>query len=182
MTNKNLKFLEKKLKLSFKDSLINISEDTRIIIIAQKEQVLNILKFLKGKGYDHLALISCADWIEENEFELVYIISSYGDPHTNWENIAKSKQPIGVGVNIILKTRISRENPQFITAIPVFENAEPYEREIHELFGINFEGHPRLTPLFLEREYKIPPFRKDFDTRKYVEEVFDKIPFVEEKK
>jgi len=52
---------------------------------------------------------------------------------------------------------------------------------MHELFGIKFEGHPRLTPLLLEREYKIPPFRKDFDTRKYVEEVFDKIPLVDNK-
>ena len=73
------------------------------------------------------------------------------------------------------------KDPQFVTSIPVFENAEPYEREIHELFGINFKGHPRLIPLFLERDYKIPPFRKDFDTKKYVEETFDKIPFVEDK-
>jgi len=34
----------------------------------------------------------------------------------------------------------------------------------------------------LERDYKIPPFRKDFNTREYVKEVFDKIPFVEDKK
>ena len=81
----------------------------------------------------------------------------------------------------ILKTRISRENPQFVTSIPVYENAEPYEREIHELFGVNFEGHPRLIRLFLERDYKIPPFRRDFDTKEYVKNVFEKIPFVEDK-
>ena len=71
--------------------------------------------------------------------------------------------------------------PLFKTVTAIFPNAEPYERELHELFGILFEGHPRLTPLFLEREYKIPPFRKDFDTRRYVEEVFDEIPSVEDK-
>ena len=156
--------LTKELESTFKDIQIVISENNRLIITTQKDATLSILSFLKEKGYSHLALISCADWIEEKEFELIYIITSYGEK-----------------INIILKSRISRENPQFITAMPVFENAEPYEREIHELFGINFEGHPRLTPLFLEREYKIPPFRKDFDTRKYVEEVFDKIPVVEDK-
>jgi len=110
------------------------------------------------------------DWIEEKEFELVYILTAYPgkDEFTGREHV-------------ILKTRISRERAEFKTIIPIFRNAEPYEREIHELFGINFEGHPRLTHLLLEREYEIPPFRKDFDTRKYVEEVFDKIPFVEEK-
>ena len=153
---------KKELESTFKDIQIVIPEDKRLTITAPKDAVLSILSFLKEKGYDHLALISCADWIKEKEFELIYIITSYGEK-----------------ISIILKTRIPRERPQFITAIPVFENAEPYEREIHELFGINFKGHPRLTPLFLEREYKVPPFRKDFDTRKYVEEVFDKIPPVE---
>ncbi len=161
-----MKLLKEQLESNFKGIQINIPEDTQIIINAGKEQILDVLKFLQDKGYDHLALISCVDWIEKKEFELVYIIGSYGETRAQ----------------VILKTRIPRENPEFVTAISVFRNAEPYEREIHELYGINFEGHPRLTPLFLEREYKIPPFRKDFDTRKYVKEVFDKIPFVEDKK
>ena len=84
-------------------------------------------------------------------------------------------------LHIILKTRIPREKPDFQTITGIFPIAEPYEREIHELFGIEFEGHKRLTPLLLERGYEIPPFRKDFDTRKYVEDVFEKITFVEDK-
>ena len=160
MTNQKLK---REIELAFKDILVAIPENTRLIINAKKEQILDILNFLKEKGYDHLALISCVDWLEEKEFELVYVLTPYPEKG-----------------HIILKTRISRENAQFKTVIPIFKNAEPYERELHELFGINFAGHPRLTPLFLEREYKIPPFRKDFDTRKYVEEVFGPIPAVEE--
>jgi NADH-quinone oxidoreductase subunit C len=166
--------LKKELELAFKDIQVVIPEDSRQTIIAPEDAVLSILSFLKEKGYDHLALISCVDWIKDKEFELIYILSTYMNKNDEYTDKEKA--------NIILKTKISRENPQFITAIPVFENAESYEREIHELFGINFEGHPRLTPLFLERKYKIPPFRKDFDTRKYVEEVFDRIPAVEEKK
>jgi len=165
--------LTKELESSFQDIQIVNPDDNSLTVIVQKDAALSVLSFLKEKGYDHLALISCVDWIKEKEFELIYILSAYmnkNDEHTDKEK-----------AHIILKTNISRENPQFITAIPVFENAEFYEREIHEFFGIHFEGHPGLTPLFLEREYKIPPFRKDFDTRKYVEEVFDKIPAVEER-
>jgi NADH-quinone oxidoreductase subunit C len=81
----------------------------------------------------------------------------------------------------MVKTTVSRDDPRVATAIGVFPNIEPYERETHELFGIHFDGHPRLTPLFLEREYSIPPFRKDFDTRKYVQDVFDTIPSVSDK-
>ncbi len=167
MNNKKLK---EELDATFKEIKVSIG-DNKLIIDGKKEQLMDVLKFLKDKGFDHLSLISCVDWIEEKEFELVYILGSYGAPEQQ-----------STRAQVILKTRISREKAEFITVIPVFKNAEPYEREIHELFGIKFEGHPRLTPLFLEREYKIPPFRKDFDTRKYVEEVFDKIPFVEEKK
>ncbi|MBE9547452.1 MAG: NADH-quinone oxidoreductase subunit C [Proteobacteria bacterium] len=165
--------LKEKLESTFSDIEVTISEDDRLIITAPKDAVLSILSLLKAKGYEHLALISCVDWIEEKEFELVYILSAYMQKEDEYTDKEKT--------NITLKTRISRENPEFITVIHVFENAEPYERELHELFGINFEGHPRLTPLLLEREYKIPPFRKDFDTREYVKEVFDEIPFVEDK-
>jgi NADH-quinone oxidoreductase subunit C len=164
--------LKKELENSFKDISVDTSESNRLTIDVATEQAMSVLGFIKDKGYEHLALISCVDWIEKEEFELVYILSAYmkrDDEYTDKEK-----------TNIILRVRISRENPLFPTVIPIFKNAEPYERELHELYGINFKGHPRLTPLFLEREYKIPPFRKDFDTRKYVKEVFDKIPFVED--
>jgi NADH-quinone oxidoreductase subunit C len=164
------KSLKEELESNFRDIRISIPEDSRMIISVWREQALNILRFLKEKGYGHLALISCVDWIEEKEFELVYIMAHYlsrNDEYTDKERL-----------NIILKTRIPRENPQFETVVPIFKDAEAYEREIYELFGINFEGNQRLIPLFLERDYRIPPFRKDFDTREYVKEVFDKIPFV----
>jgi NADH-quinone oxidoreductase subunit C len=168
------KSLKREIKSKFKDVQVFIPEDTSILINAGKDQLLAVLKFLKEKGYDHLALISCIDWNEEKQFEMVYILTPY---------LQRSKKINGDGkIRTMVKVRIPRESAEFITVIPIFENAEPYEREIHELFGINFEGHPRLTPLFLEREYKIPPFRKDFDTRKYVKDFFDNIPFVTEKK
>lgn len=166
------KELINELELTFKDIKISLSGDTRIIIKAIKEQVFTILRFLKDKGYDHLALISCVDWIERSEFELVYIVTPY---------LINDKEYIEKG-DIHLKTTIPREKPEFKTIIPIFANAEPYERELHELFGIKFEGHPRLTHLLLERDYEIPPFRKDFDTRAYVDDFFKSIPTIEEEK
>ncbi len=165
--------LKKNLESAFKEIRVGIPEKDRLIITASREVVSSILMFLKEKGYEHLGLVSCVDWIEEKEFELVYILSAYmqeDDEYTDREKI-----------NIILKTRIPRDNPDFFTVIPIFKNAEPYERELHELYGIHFEGHPRQIPLLLERDYKIPPFRKDFDTREYVEEVFDNIPLIEDR-
>ena len=165
--------IKEQLELTFKAVVVTIPEEARMVVNIQKDQVLAVLRFLKDRRFDHLALVSCVDWIEEKEFELVYILNRY--IQTDQEHTAKED------LHLIAKARNSREKPQFETVTGIFPNAEPYEREIHELFGIKFEGHKRLTPLFLERDYEIPPFRKDFDTRKYVEEVFDKIPFVEGK-
>lgn len=163
--------LRQKLEATFKDIWIASSEESRMAVSAESDNVLAILRFLKDAGFNHLALLSAVDWIEDDCFELCFILSSY---MLNDDEYIDSQR-----LHIILKTKIPREKPQFKTVIGIFPNAEPYEREIHELFGIKFEGHPRLTPLLLEREYEIPPFRKDFDTRKYVKEVFDKIPSVE---
>jgi len=163
--------LRQKLEATFKDIQVSIPEDSKITITAESDSVPAILRFLKDAGFDHLALLSAVDWIEDDCFELCFILTSYMQ---NDDEVTGRQR-----LHIILKTRIPREKPQFKTVIGIFPNAEPYEREIHELFGINFEGHPRLTPLLLEREYEIPPFRKDFDTRKYVKDLFDNIPFVE---
>ena len=167
----NQSFTEK-LDTAFSDIRVDIREADRLVVTAKKDAVLSVLSFLKENGYDHLSLISCVDWIAEKQFELVYILSGYMHQNNEYGDEEKT--------TIILKTRISRESPEFLTAIPIFKNAEPYERELHELFGIHFKGHPRLTPLFLERAYQIPPFRKDFDTRQYVKDVFDRIPFMED--
>jgi NADH-quinone oxidoreductase subunit C len=167
------KSLIEKLESTFKDVQVVIPEDGRVAVTAENQSVLAILRFLKDAGFDHLALLSAVDWIEDNAFELCFILSSYmrnDDEYTDSQKL-----------HIILKTRIPREKPQFKTITYIFPNAEPYEREMNELFGIKFEGHKRLIPLLLERNYEIPPFRKDFDTRKYVEEVFGKIPSVQDK-
>ena len=165
--------LKQELESTFKDILVTDRRDNRMSVIVKRGQVLAVPRFLRDKGFDHLALLSAVDWIEDKEFELVYILTRYmqGDEeHTDQESL-----------HLIVKTRISRQSPRLETVTGIFPNAEPYERELHELFGINFEGHPRLTPLLLERDYEIPPFRKDFDTRKYVQNVFDKIPTVKDK-
>jgi len=166
--------IAEQLSTAFDDLQMEIQKENQLVIKAKKEAVLALLSFLKNRGFDHLTLISCVDWLAENSLELIYILSAYRQADENQNEDQKT--------NIILKTKISRTKPAFLSIIPVFENAEPYEREIHELYGIHFEGHPRLKPLFLDREYQTPPFRKDFDTREYVKKSFDRVPSIEPQK
>jgi NADH-quinone oxidoreductase subunit C len=149
------KELKEEIERTFKGIQVAISSRRKLIATTKKELILNLLNFLKERGLKHLSAISCVDWIKRGEFELIYHISSYQD-----------------GLHLMLKTRIHRDNPKFITVIPIFKNAQTYEREIWEMFGIKFEENPRLVPLFLDRWKGAPPFRKDFDTREYVEKTF----------
>ena len=73
----------------------------------------------------------------------------------------------------MLKTRLPREDARIVTASPVFRHAQTYEREIHEMYGVHFEGNPRLTPFLLDHWQGPPPMRRDFDTRGYVKETFE---------
>jgi len=163
--------LKENLEATFKGVNVTVPEDNRMSILAPPESIPVVLRYLKESGLDHLALISCVDWIEQGKFEIVYLLSCYMRNNTDYS----SEQ----NVQVLLRAEVPRDDPVLQSVIDVFENAEPYEREIHELYGVYFEGHPRLIPLLLERDYEIPPFRKDFDTRKYVEETFDSIPPIE---
>ncbi|MBN1433391.1 NADH-quinone oxidoreductase subunit C [Candidatus Fermentibacterales bacterium] len=164
--------LRQRLDSTF-DSLRIVEKGTNNTSIAVgRNAVMSVLSFLKQSGYDHLHAISCVDWIDKGALELVWVLSRYMRPGEQYD--PKHAE------NLLLRTMIPRDPARMVSSIPLFEVAEPYEREIHELFGVDFEGHPRLIPLFLERSYDTPPFRKDFDTRQYVEDFFESIPSIVE--
>jgi len=163
--------LSTRLDSTFKGVEVRSGDDGRLAAVVPREAIVPVLTFLKEEGYDYLQLISCVDWIDRGEFELVYLLSFYTEEEVGGDG---GKQ------EVLLKVTVPREQASAPTAIDVFAIAEPHEREIHELYGIHFEGHPRLTPLFLDRDYEIPPFRKDFDTKQYVADVFDRVPPIDE--
>ena len=144
------------LKPKVADSLLKIvGEGKEITLLVKKEKAHQILSELKDAGFNHLSDVSAVDYIDEQEFELVYHL---------WAHREK--------IRAIVKVRIPRETPTLKSVVDLWTGAQIHEREDHELFGINFEGNPNLSPLFLEDWEEIPPFRKDFDTRKYVKEKY----------
>jgi NADH-quinone oxidoreductase subunit C len=63
---------------------------------------------------------------------------------------------------VLVRTRVPRENPALDTIVDLFPGAAWHERETHEMFGVDFRGHPNLTPLLLPPEFEGHPLRKDF--------------------
>ncbi len=66
-----------------------------------------------------------------------------------------------------LKVRVSGETPRLNSAVSVWPAANAFEREVFDLFGIEFEGHPFLRRLLLPEDWKGYPLRKDYPTEGY---------------
>ncbi|WP_326598539.1 NADH-quinone oxidoreductase subunit C [Streptomyces sp. NBC_01803] len=63
---------------------------------------------------------------------------------------------------LLLRTTVPHENPALPTVTGVYAGASWHERETHEMFGIDFPGHPELIPLLLPENFEGHPLRKDF--------------------
>ncbi|MER7987479.1 NADH-quinone oxidoreductase subunit C [Streptomyces noursei] len=63
---------------------------------------------------------------------------------------------------LIVRTTVPHDAPALPTAVGVFAGAGWHERETHEMFGVDFTGHPHLVPLLLPDAFEGHPLRKDF--------------------
>jgi len=143
-----------------------VIRDRRVEVLADKNMVSGILLFVKKQlGYIHLAHMTCVDWIDQGEFELVYTVYS----------------PVEK-ITIFVKTRIDREKPEMENIDTIWDQANTYEREMREMFGIEFPGLVGEHEFILEDWDQIPPMRKEFDTHKYAAETFYSRPGREDAK
>ena len=131
----------------------------RIRINVKKDDVHEVAEYIRDElNFDHAESVSGVDYPKDNEIEVVYHFGSYTDP-------SLSKQVL------TLATRAPREdNPipgNDATRLPslrdIFYSVEFYEREVFEMLGVYFEGHPDNRRLLLPEDWAdIPPLRKDF--------------------
>lgn len=136
--------------------------DNQIELIVPLQQNVTVLSACRRLGFAHLSNIACLDWIGENEFEIMYNL---------WSYIHK--------VHLTCKVRTDRTKPEVNTVLALWPQAQVYEQEIHEFFGVAFTGNPDLSPLFLHNWRDIPPLRKNFDSEEYSGKAYG---FLEKKK
>ena len=63
---------------------------------------------------------------------------------------------------LLLRTRVPRDAPALDSIVDIYPGAAWPERETHEMFGVDFVGHPHLVSLLLPPEFEGHPMRKDF--------------------
>lgn len=112
------------------------------------------------EGFSHLVLLTAVDWLEEGQFQLTYLLSNRG-----------------AAIDLGLRVMIPRNAASMESIHDLWPTAATYQRELREMFGIDFPGSPRIEEDFiLEGWNDIPPYRRDFDTLKYAQENYSQRP------
>ncbi len=134
--------------------------ENRIDFSIDKEFIPSVLTYLKNTaGFIHLSHITCVDWLEVGEFEMIFII---------WSPTDKLK--------VFIRTRIDREKAGMPNIDMIWRQANTYEREFREMFGIQFIGLKGAKDFLLEDWEGPPPMRRDFDTAAYAKDAFFERP------
>ena len=123
-----------------------ISEVTDAAIFVKGESLPDVAAFLKntaGLDFNYLTTITAVDYYQY--FEVVYLFVSMEHNH-----------------NMTLKARCSREDPSLPSLANLWRSANHQEREIYDLMGITFEGHPNMKRIVLWPEFQGHPQRKDY--------------------
>ncbi len=134
--------------------------DLAFITLAQ-EQLRPLLLHLRDReGFTHLVLLTAVDWMEEGQFQLTYLL-----------NDRAGARDLG------LRVMLPRDSATMDSIHDIWPTAATYQRELREMFGIDFPDSPGVNDEFiLEGWNDIPPYRRDFDTLKYSEENYSHRP------
>ena len=131
----------------------------RVRINVSRDDVKEVALYLRDVlNFDHAESVSGVDYPQDKEIDVVYHLGSY--------TVSSLSRQI-----LVLATRAQREeNPipgNDATKLPslreIFYSVEFHEREIFEMFGVYFQGHPDNRRLLLPEDWAdLPPLRKDF--------------------
>jgi NADH-quinone oxidoreductase subunit C len=126
--------------------------DNRRVIVAP-ERLFPFLRTLKEKcGFDMLAELTAADYLNypgaTDRYGVVYVLVN-----------------TATGDRVIVKTYVNDPDPELPSACPLWKGADWLEREVYDMFGIAFEGHPDLRRILMPEEFTSFPLRKDYPLR-----------------
>jgi len=123
-------------------------EQTRVVVPGGRlREVVTLLR--DEQGFDLLVDVSCVDYLNfrdaKSRFGLVYIL-----------RVSET------GERITLRVFLDEPNLVVDSLVPLYEGANWLEREVFDMFGIQFEGHPDLRRILMPEAFAAYPLRKDY--------------------
>jgi NADH-quinone oxidoreductase subunit C len=121
---------------------------TRVAI--PREQLFEAMRYLKEEqGFDYLSDVTCVDYLRyrgvEDRFGLVYLLV----------NTVNNER-------LTVRCYVNEPDVRVPSVVPLWEGANWLEREVYDMFGVVFEGHPDLRRILMPPEYTAYPLRKDY--------------------
>lgn len=119
----------------------------QLVIWVDPAAIAGVCRYLKEeRQFERLAGITAVDWYPlDPRFEVVYFLHSLAGRR-----------------RLRLKCRVSDSAPEVDSVTGVWRSANWYEREVYDLFGIRFRGHPDLRRIMLPDDWEGHPLRKDY--------------------
>lgn len=121
-----------------------------LVVTVQPAALAAVLKSCKESpqlAFEMLVDITAVDWLDarEKRFEVVYQLLS----------LTKTQR-------LTIKVPLGEDRPEVVTATALWRGANFLEREVWDMFGIRFEGHPDLRRILMYEEFVGHPLRKDY--------------------
>lgn len=141
--------LKEKFTDRIKETTSDFGDDT---VTIDRDFLAELVQFLKQKPYEYTMLldITCVDYLSrEPRFEMVYHLLSLSAKH-----------------RLRIKVPLSEKNLSIESMSSIWKNANWLEREVYDMFGVRFYGHPDLRRLFMYDGFEGFPLRKDYPLRK----------------
>ncbi|MGF7185159.1 NADH-quinone oxidoreductase subunit C [Desulfitispora alkaliphila] len=140
------KIIMNQLQSEFGSKVEVVEELNEVVARVGSDDLVKIGQALKSESFNFLTNLTAVDYPEE--FTLVYNFRST-------EHDGK----------LTIKTSIEKENPEIETLVTLWKSADWQEREVFDLFGIKFKGHPNLKRILLPDNFEGYPLRKDFEVK-----------------
>ena len=141
--------IHEKLKARFGEAVGPLSEPKiDPFAVVKGEAIVAVARFLRdepGLELDFCEDLTAVDWPKRGVIEVVYHLFSYRHRH-----------------GIVLKVEADRAAPKVPSVEDVWKAANWMEREVYDLFGVEFPGHPDLRRVLLPDDWEGHPLRKDY--------------------
>jgi NADH-quinone oxidoreductase subunit C len=138
---------EKAIRDSFPDAVVETTEvDWVLNVKLRAEALLGVCELLRSNpdlAFDYLADITAIDW--QDRIEIVYRMTN-----------------LATNAKIVLRVDLDRERPEVDSITSVWKGADYQEREVYDLMGVVFKGHPDLRRILLPEDWEGFPLRKDY--------------------
>ncbi|MBX6359454.1 NADH-quinone oxidoreductase subunit C [Pseudacidobacterium ailaaui] len=134
------------------DAVLDAIYDRReLTVTIASSQIRGACQTLKGAGYNFLEDVTCVDWYpSEPRFQVTYHILSH---------LLKERVRVLCPVESL--------DPGIDSITSIWPSANYYEREVWDLFGVRFHGHPDLRRIMMPEEWEGHPLRKDYPVEGY---------------